>query len=71
MEYQENGKIKLSKEKVNGVIFNNKYGIVRYFIYYNEICSGIWGYASLINHDCFSNTTYLGIGDFYIKKTFK
>ena len=66
MDSQENGKIKLSKKKVNGVICQNKYGIGRYFIYYNEICDGVWGYASLINHDCLSNTKYIGIGDFYI-----
>ena len=63
---QESGKIKLTKEKVNRVIFHNKYGTGRYFLYNNEICSGVWGYASLINHDCLPNTTYFGIGDFYI-----
>ena len=29
-------------------------------------CHGIWGYASLINNDCLPNTTYLGIGNFFI-----
>ena len=38
---QESGKIKLTKEKVNNVIFHNKYGTGRYFLYYNEICSGV------------------------------
>lgn len=40
LEYQENGKTKLNKAKVNGVIFYNKYGIGRYFLYYNSICEG-------------------------------
>ena len=66
LELQETGKKKLTKEKVNGAIIKNKYGSGRFFIFYNEICSGVWGYASLINHDCLPNTTYLGIGDFYI-----
>ena len=63
---QETGKIKLTKKKVNNVIFHNKYGTGRFFLYFNEICSGVWGYASLINHDCLPNTKYLGIGDFYV-----
>ena len=66
LEKQENGKIKLTKDKINGVICNNKYGIGRYIIFYNEKGKGVWGYPSFLNHDCLPNTTYFGIGDFYI-----
>ena len=71
LDDQENGKIKLKKEKINGVICNNKYGIGRYIIYHNEKCSGVWGYPSFINHDCLANTTYFGIGDYYISFSIK
>ena len=66
LDEQENGKKKLTKEKVNRVICNNKYGIGRYIIYFNDKCTGVWGTSSLINHDCLSNTSYFGIGDYYI-----
>ena len=66
MKSQVNGKLKLCKKKVNGVLCYNKYKNGRYFLYYNEVCNGLWGYASLINHDCLSNSSYIGIGDFYI-----
>ena len=66
LDDQENGKKKLTKEKINGVICNNKYGIGRYIIYYNEKCSGVWGTSSFMNHDCLCNSTYFGIGDYYI-----
>ena len=66
LEGQENGKKILTKEKINGVICNNKYGIGRYIIYYNDKCTGVWGTSSFMNHDCLSNTSYFGIGDYYI-----
>jgi hypothetical protein len=59
-------KKKLSKKKVNGAIIKNQYGNGRYFLFYNLICAGVWAYASLVNHECLPNTTYFGIGDFYI-----
>ena len=71
MENQENGKIRLNRDKVINVIFNNKYQIGRNFIFYNSISNGIWGYASLFNNDCSPNTTYLGIGNFFISFSIK
>ena len=66
LESQEKGEIKLSDEKVKGVIFNNKYQIGRNFIFFNSVSNGIWGYASLLNNDCLPNTAYLGIGNFFV-----
>ena len=66
IEAQVNGSIKLNRDKVLNVIFNNKYQIGRNFIFHNSVSIGIWGYASLLNNDCLPNTTYLGIGDFFI-----
>ena len=71
LDEQENGKKKLTKEKINGAICNNKYGIGRYVIYYNEKCTGVWGTSSFINHDCLSNSTYFCIGDYYISYSIK
>ena len=66
LENQINGKLIITNEKVNNVIYNNKYQIGRNFVFFNSNAIGIWGYASLINNDCLANTIYLGIGDFFI-----
>ena len=63
---QENGTKKVTKEKITGVIKHNKYVVGRYIIFYNEICIGVWGYASFLNHSCLPNTTFFAIGDFYL-----
>ena len=51
---------------INSIIYKNKYGVGRHFIFYNSRGSGVWGYVSLLNHDCLSNTSYLNIGDLFI-----
>ena len=71
LENQINGKVILTNEKVNNVIYNNKYQIGRNIVFFNSVAFGIWGYASLINNDCSPNTMYLGIGNFLILYSIK
>lgn len=62
----EKGEKKLTKEKINDVINQNKFAGVRKSYGGIPISAGLWSYPSLINHDCLPNTCYFGIGDFYI-----
>ena len=66
LKNQIDGKIKLTKEKIINVIKNNLYQMGRNIVYYKSTGKGIWGYASLINNDCWPNTAYFGIGDYFI-----
>ena len=63
---QEKGKINLDYFKVNQVICLNKYGNGRNIFFSKDSCSGLWGNASFLNHDCLPNTSHFGIGSYYI-----
>ena len=66
LEAQDSGKIKLDYFKINQAICLNKYGCGRKIIGNTEKVVGLWGFASLFNHDCLANTSHFSIGDYYI-----
>ena len=66
LEEQDKGKRNIEHFKVNQVICLNKYGNGRNILFYNELCVGLWGYPSFLNHDCLPNTNHLSFGDYYV-----
>ena len=64
-EEQDKGLRSLELFKINQTICLNKYGSGRNILIDKELGVGVWGYASLFNHDCLPNSTYFSIGDFY------
>lgn len=60
----DQGVKKIDLYRINQAICLNKYDAGRYILYFDETGVGIWGYASLLNHDCLYNTEHFTIGDY-------